>query len=845
MYDLVQESNTTNIKKIRSDKEFQKNMVYKLIFEIHNHKVLNKVFDVVELNKIFNLNSYLDQLESKTEIKEFEKVDEKINENLIKEFDKVKGLFERFVEKNVISPDLMNKLDDVFVLLNKVEWKEPATIIRLIKKILVTIQEKNQNEEENTVIKVKEEIAFVLNIVESIIRNTKEKYIDNDKSILSIVNRLTAIINDDENTLIVSFNYVFPDFIKEQEYLNSKSSAYTQLIKELDEFDKRINIIVNKEISFDDDDEEDNQKVLNILERLRGVLHLTGKADLAKLVESSLVVFNKLIQEDISAVNKEELDKSTQNIAAIYLYVKEYTNKNLSEALNIYYDIINKNESLLEEAKEIVVIDIKEYVEEVVEKEEDILTPVMEPVINKYEDVSNSEELCDIFLMEVEEIFTNLKEDLIQIKNNKQNIDLFKSIRRYHHTLKGSARMIGFANFAEGPWIIEQTLNVMLDTGEYPDDELINVLEKTTDILSGEINEFITNGKTVLISQPELIKNLILPLNPKARFSFDLNKEIENTTTVKKSVDEIFKDEVTNILDKIKDKSLKSNFFILDDDGVVILKHLLQLSVVSKYEKVEKIINGLLSINFKGNVDFIRNNYPINKSLEMINDIKNNKKIKEVDFKNLISLLNKNIVDENVIEDVVIPKEKVEPIEVKEVEKPVIEEKEVIEVKNNEVNKENEDIMNKNILMLMDMVGNLTKRVDDLNEQNQKLLLIINNKNNEENNFELSSVMVKLEELEASLNMMKEDNESETKLLDRVDDLSGYIKNIKLENDNKELFNKMDKDFSHLKEDLKNYVHEEIENSQNEMKNYVKKIVLNSLNAIKADLAKKKGVFFN
>ena len=143
------------------------------------------------------------------------------------------------------------------------------------------------------------------------------------------------------------------------------------------------------------------------------------------------------------------------------------------------------------------------------------------------------------------------------------------------------------------------------------------------------------------------------------------------------------------------------------------------------------------------------------------------------------------------------------------------------------------------------MVGNLTKRVDDLNEQNQKLLLIINNKNNEENNFELSSVMVKLEELEASLNMMKEDNESETKLLDRVDDLSGYIKNIKLENDNKELFNKMDKDFSHLKEDLKNYVHEEIENSQNEMKNYVKKIVLNSLNAIKADLAKKKSVFFN
>ena len=73
--------------------------------------------------------------------------------------------------------------------------------------------------------------------------------------------------------------------------------------------------------------------------------------------------------------------------------------------------------------------------------------------------LEQDEEILEIFVEELEEIFETLDPLLQQWMQNNSQDDVLVNIRRYYHTLKGSGRMVGAKSSGELAWTVEDTLN--------------------------------------------------------------------------------------------------------------------------------------------------------------------------------------------------------------------------------------------------------------------------------------------------------------------------------------------------------------------------------------------------
>jgi chemosensory pili system protein ChpA (sensor histidine kinase/response regulator) len=76
-------------------------------------------------------------------------------------------------------------------------------------------------------------------------------------------------------------------------------------------------------------------------------------------------------------------------------------------------------------------------------------------------------ELLCIFIEEAHEVLDTVSEHLELLRNEPANHDYLTTIRRSFHTLKGSGRMVGLADFGEAAWGMEQTFNRWLQL-EWP-----------------------------------------------------------------------------------------------------------------------------------------------------------------------------------------------------------------------------------------------------------------------------------------------------------------------------------------------------------------------------------------
>jgi chemosensory pili system protein ChpA (sensor histidine kinase/response regulator) len=82
-------------------------------------------------------------------------------------------------------------------------------------------------------------------------------------------------------------------------------------------------------------------------------------------------------------------------------------------------------------------------------------------------DAAASEEIDDdireVFIEEVEEEIGGMREQLPRWKDNLDDLDQLKPLRRAFHTLKGSGRLVGASALGEFSWTIENLLNRLLD----------------------------------------------------------------------------------------------------------------------------------------------------------------------------------------------------------------------------------------------------------------------------------------------------------------------------------------------------------------------------------------------
>lgn len=87
------------------------------------------------------------------------------------------------------------------------------------------------------------------------------------------------------------------------------------------------------------------------------------------------------------------------------------------------------------------------------------------------------EDIREVFLEEVQEELENLSRNLPDWKNNPNDFEKLKPIRRSFHTMKGSGRLVGALALGEFSWKIENMLNRVLDKTIQPGAAVIACLD--------------------------------------------------------------------------------------------------------------------------------------------------------------------------------------------------------------------------------------------------------------------------------------------------------------------------------------------------------------------------------
>lgn len=813
-----------SIKKIRSSKDFQKNILYNLVVKIYTNKSLLDSAAVKSLNEVINLNSYLDQIEGQEMVASVLQLEPLIIQTLNKDFQNFKEEFIIFAEKDHEHGAVVNKCDEIFLSLKKLNLLESANLIKSIKELLAQCVN-NSIEVNNYII---DELSIAINFLERLIEsgtnNLNNKIVD-PAQIRKLAKRLNTIVENKGVQDSASELPELPELIKENENSRIKIKIYEQLVEDLVIADE----IINNFFRTKGENKEDIKRVVEILDASRGVLSMTGKPDLSLLMLEALNVFKELLITT-KGISVESVRQVSNYIAAIHLYAEALKKNNKEEADNIYFNItslVNK-EKQIEPSLTKPVLNIRK------EAAVDLSNINSEPieVVNvqemKFADKPNNAELCDIFVMEFEEVVENLDQDLEQLRRDLNNPDLLKNVRRYFHTLKGSSRMIGFNHFAEAPWIIEQTLNKKIELGESPDIELLGVLKESTELIKQWMEDFIKNDKRVFISNALAVQEKILPFNPKAIFSFNLH---EPEREEKQEIEQIFQKEMSILLDKVKVKQENMDFFILQDEGLRLIKNMSHLAKVSKYEKVEAIAEALLGLPYVGDRKEIEQRYNLSGALSMIERVKNHDKVSQKDYNELLSNLQHRVPTSVSLD--ALSEEEVDnlvPIDISVSNNQVEDSSRVIEKPNKE---EGIYMSVEHFNKLLSALEELNHKVEDLTEKNESLQRQVQEGlSAPSSSVDIAEVAERLDKLEEMLEMQGRNGNS---IANGVNSLQSALR---------EKQEPSIQSGGATEEYIKEVIDTKLAEQTEEVKSYTKKLVFNAVNLIKADLGKKKGFFF-
>jgi len=98
-------------------------------------------------------------------------------------------------------------------------------------------------------------------------------------------------------------------------------------------------------------------------------------------------------------------------------------------------------------------------------------------------------ELHEIFVGEGTEVLDSIVEHLGLLRAQPQDLGLMTTVRRGFHTLKGSGRMVGLKNFAEGAWAVEQCFNVWLAQERPATQNLLELARRASDQMREWLND--------------------------------------------------------------------------------------------------------------------------------------------------------------------------------------------------------------------------------------------------------------------------------------------------------------------------------------------------------------------
>jgi len=120
--------------------------------------------------------------------------------------------------------------------------------------------------------------------------------------------------------------------------------------------------------------------------------------------------------------------------------------------------------------------------------------------------VAADRELHDIFVGEGSEVLDSIVEHLVELRGQPADVGLLTTVRRGFHTLKGSGRMVGLKNFADGAWAVEQCFNVWLAQEKPATPDLIALAQGSADQMRDWLRA-VASDRDALIDAETMIRN--------------------------------------------------------------------------------------------------------------------------------------------------------------------------------------------------------------------------------------------------------------------------------------------------------------------------------------------------
>lgn len=456
-----------------------------------------------------------------------------------------------------------------------------ATILETIDKSLVSIATHTNTFSEDFKKELSFSLVFAESGLNNYIKpNIAEQINDNfNGQALNVVKRLNASLVGDNTQLSQLPQTHVDDFSQKVEEEKTLSEIFKQVQNELSLIEDTLDYFLRNE----GENLEDISKVISPLNKLKGVFSIVGESELISVVQLLIKDWSEVTSEDdyssdtlkasvalisglslyvkaIASNNVNEAEELKANLLKLFYKnnsdLIEATNTTaisietptpaVEEVLSLEKETnlpleIGTVESIIEVPVEIVEVHVDSNAEQIADnesnedlslslpsffnKKEDTISVIKEEVLiveqpKLFIDVANDPEIAEVFLEEANEVLSELEAVLSKLAKDKNNQELLKDVRRSFHTLKGSGRMVGLDNMGEAAWMVEQTLNKVMNGELTLSDEIIGFSKEIASSFKHWVEE-IKNSNTVTVDLPS-IKQKALCVNPNITTHVDI-----------------------------------------------------------------------------------------------------------------------------------------------------------------------------------------------------------------------------------------------------------------------------------------------------------------------------------
>ena len=539
---------------IKVDDEIVKELLYFVINEVNKTEniSLKNMPVFVELDKIFNMDFYLNQLKdinvqltlsqkNPELVAQIDKLFVDIKENLSLIFGKNVKL-----ENNPNLNRLVSSSSKFTELLSSTNNQELKLLTQLFNNTINSIKNNEIAITEALQKELSLSLVFIEYGINNFIKSNNGSNEDFSQQSSKQIKRLRLAV---DNKLDELAKLELPQLDSGSQKTDERKSflvIFDKLHKDLKKSEEILNDIFRDSSNIDELD-----YVFKTLTSAKGIFAIINKDKLSALLGDVINVWKDVKENGLNSVNKDNLSSSVSVLSGILLFVESSKNGNDSEAEEMYKLILQKAKLVdndisltpkpvvVEENIEIPSID--EHIDNLslsnmedlnsnnlslstdsISIEEHDLTKEVEKSISDYKvptsldqpkemhlsfvDKAEDQELLEVFMEETTDVFANIEKTVEALKKDLNNKEEIVNIRRYFHTLKGSGRMVGLINMGEAAWIVEQTLNKVISDDLAFNIRMLNDVEKTKNIFiswasrlknEGEVNVDLVNIKHI------------------------------------------------------------------------------------------------------------------------------------------------------------------------------------------------------------------------------------------------------------------------------------------------------------------------------------------------------------